>query len=201
MFGEIVSFLDMHIEKLQYFTDNSSFIGREMVCSAMLLITILTMTSGATPLYCSDVQSSASGDHHGDPSQVISLHYCIIDNCTIMRIDTGQQLDIVYTTESLLVVTPVDGHTSMEIAKIDDKIPCLEYHTNDSSQIAKFLSGIILTSLLFIVSGYILMVHLLFKELRTIFGKLLMFYSFSVMSTAASVIALSLMHHLITVNS
>ena len=144
MFGEIVSFLDMHIEKLQYFTDNSSFIGREMVCSALLLITILTVTSGATPLYCSDVQSSASGSHHGNLSQVISLHYCIIDNCTIMRVDTGQQLDIVYTIETLLVVTLVDGHTSMEIAKIDDEMPCLENHnTNDSSQIAKFLSGII----------------------------------------------------------
>ena len=202
MFDEIVSFLDMCTEKLQYFTVNSSFIGREMVCSALLLITILTVTSGATPLYCCDVQSPASGDHHGDLSQVISLHYCIIDNCTIMRIDTGQQLDIVYTTESLLVVTPVDGHTSMEIAKIDDEMPCLEYHnTNGISLIAKFLSGIILSSLIFIVSGYVLIVHLLFKELRTIFGKLLMFYSFGVMSMSTSVITLLLMHHLITVNS
>ena len=173
-----------------------------MVCSALLLITILTVTSGATPLYCSDVQSSASGSHHGDLSQVISLHYCIIDNCTIMRIDTGQQLDIVYTTESLLVVTPVDGHTSMEIAKIDDEMPCLEYHnTNGISLIAEFLLTVILTSLMFIVSGYVFIVHLLFKELRTIFGKLLMFYSFGVMSMAASVIALVTMHLLITVNS
>ena len=202
MFGEIVSFLDMHIEKLQYFTDNSNFIGREMVCSTLLLITILTVTSGATPLYCSDVQLSASGDHHGDLSQVISLHYCIIDNCTIMRIDTGQQLDIVYTTESLLVVTPVDGHTSMEIAKIDDEMPCLEYHnTVGSSQIAEFLVAVTLTSVMFTVSGYIFIVHLLFKELHTIFGKLLMFYSFGVMSMAASVTALVTMHLLITVNS
>ena len=171
MFGEIVSFLDMYIEKLQYFTDNSRFIGREMVCFTLLLITILIATSGTTPLYCSDVQSSASGSHHGDLSQVISLHYCIIDNCTIMRIDTGQQLDIVYTTESLLVVTPVDGHTSMEIAKIDDEMSCLEYHnTNGGSQVAMFLLWLILASLSFIVSGYIVIVHLLFKELRTIFG-------------------------------
>ena len=173
-----------------------------MVCSALLLITILTMTSEATPLYCSDVQPSASGSHHGDLSQVISLHYCIIDNCTIMRIDTGQQLDIVYTTESLLVVTPVDGHTSMEIAKIDDEMPCLEYHnTNDSNQIAVFLLRLILASLSLIVNGYIVTVHLLFKELRTIFGKLLMLYSFSIMSVNSCVIALSSLHHLLTVNS
>ena len=54
---------------------------------------------------------------------------------------------------------------------------------------------------MFIVSGYVLIVHLLFKELHTIFGKLLMFYSSSVMSMSTSVIALLLMHHLITVNS
>ena len=88
------------------------------------------MASGATPLYCSDVQSPASGSGHStDLSQVTTLQYCIIDNCTIMRTDTGQQLDIVYTTESLLIVTPKDGHTSMVITKADDELPCLEYPT------------------------------------------------------------------------
>ena len=51
-----------------------------------------------------------------------------------MRIDTGQQMDIVYTTKSLLIVTPKDGYTSMVITKIDDELPCLKYPntTNDS---------------------------------------------------------------------
>ena len=99
-----------------------------MAYVSLLLIAILTVASGATPLYCSDVQSPASGSgHNTDLSQVTTLQYCIIDNCTIMRIDTGQQLDIVYTTESLLIVTPKDGHTSVKIAKIDDELPCLEY--------------------------------------------------------------------------
>ena len=35
-----------------------------------------------------------------------------------MSIDTGQQLEIVYT-ENLLTVTPIGGHTSMVIAKIE----------------------------------------------------------------------------------
>ena len=47
-----------------------------------------------------------------------------------MKIDTGQQLDIVYTTKSLLVVTPKDDHTSMVITKIDNELPCYEYHQN-----------------------------------------------------------------------
>ena len=82
---------------------------------SLLLIAMLTVASGATPLYCSDVQSPASGSGNIDLSQVTALQYCIIDNCTIMRIDTGQQLDIVYTTESLLIVAPKDGHTSTVI--------------------------------------------------------------------------------------
>ena len=171
-----------------------------MVCAVLLFIAILTVASGATPLlYCSDVQSSASGSHNTDLSQVTTLQYCIIDNCTIMRIDTGQQLDIVYTTESLLIVTPIDGHTSMVIAKIDAELSCPKYQ--DVGQIGKFLVTLILTSLMFMVSGYVFAVHLLFKELRTLFGKLLIFYSLGVMSMSASVIALLLMHHLIIVNS
>ena len=101
-----------------------------MACLTLLLITaVLTVTSGVTPLYCSNVQSPASGSHNtADLSQVTTLQYCIIDNCTIMRTDTGQQLDIIYTTESLLVVTPIDDHTSMVVTKIaDDKLPCLDY--------------------------------------------------------------------------
>ena len=90
-----------------------------MAYLSLLLIAILTVASGATPLYCSDVQSpAASGNENTDLSQVTTLQYCIIDNCTIMRIDTRQQLDIIYTTENLLIVTPKDGHTSMVIKKM-----------------------------------------------------------------------------------
>ena len=95
----------------------------------LLFIAVLTVASGATPLCHSNVQSPANGDScNTDLSQVTTLKYCIIDNGTIMRIDTGQQLDIVYTTESLLIVTPKDGHTSRVITKIDDELPCLGYH-------------------------------------------------------------------------
>ena len=42
---------------------------------------------------------------------------------SLMRIDTGQQLDIMYITVSLIAVTPKDGHNSMEIVKINDEYP------------------------------------------------------------------------------
>jgi len=41
------------------------------------------------------------------------LQYCVIDDCTIMRTDTGHQLDIACTTQRhLLVATPTDGRSS-----------------------------------------------------------------------------------------
>ena len=97
-----------------------------MAFASLFLIAVLTVASGATPLYCSDVQSQSGGNENTDVSQVTTLQYCIIDNCTIMRIDTGQQLDNIYTTGSLLIVTTKDSQTSMVITKTDDDLPCLE---------------------------------------------------------------------------
>ena len=177
-------------------------------CS-LLLIAILTVTSGSTPLYCSDVQSPASGSGNIDLSQVTTLQYCITDNSTIMRIDTGQQLDIVYTTESLLIVTPKDEHTSiMVITKIDDELSCLEYQntTNDSEHKTNYsehtVYEIINIILIITVSACILIVHLLFKDLHTsLFRKLLMFYNLALTISSCTFLSLQLMYYWITVNS
>ena len=140
---------------------------------SILLIAILTVASGATLLYYSDVQSPASGSGHTtDLSQVTTLQYCIIDNCTIMKTDTGQQLDIVYTTESLLesllIVTLKDDHTFMVIAKTVDELPCLGYPSTTIHSKA-------VTQLL--MSAYILIVQLLFKKSHAVLGKLHIFYN------------------------
>ena len=184
-------------------------VGRKVIqwCSMMaylcslLLVAIHTVTSGATPLYCSDVQSPASGNgHNTDLSQVTTLQYCIIDNCTIMRIDTGQQLDIVYTTESLLMVTPKDGHTSIVIAKIDDELPCLEYHNGSDDR--QYTVHVIIVPLVMMVSICTIIIHLLFKDLRTsLFGKLLMLYNLAVFITAGGNCLLQITHYWINANS
>ena len=168
-------------------------------CS-LLLIAILAVASGATPLYCSDVQSPAGGSgHNTELSQVTTLQYCIIDNCTIMRIDTGQQLDIIYTTESLLIVTPKDGHTFMVIAKLVDELPCLRYpNTMAHGQV---IIQLIMCSLITTVSAYILIVQLLLKKFHTLFGKLLIFYNLGLICASGGIAAIILTHHYITVNS
>ena len=171
---------------------------------SLLFTAILTVASaGAAPIYCSDthVQSPASGSHDTDLSQVISLQYCIIDNCTIMKIDTGEQLDIVYTTESLLVVTPIEGLTSMVIAKIDDELSCLKYNRADGSKQIEVVAKLTFVSLTMMISIYIIVVHLLFKEFRTMFGILIIFYNLCIVFGFIGFIPLLLMHDWIIVNS
>ena len=118
-------------------------------CLSLLFIVILTTVSKVTSLHCSDQQLPSSGD--GDLQQVTTLQYCLVDNCTIKRIDTGEEVDIVYTTDSLIVTTPTDGRTSVVIALITQSL-----------------------------SWYIIAIHLMFKELQTLFGKLLMLYNIAV---------------------
>ena len=52
------------------------------------------------------------------------------------------------------------------------------------------------------MSSYILIVHLIFKELRSaLFGKLLMFYNIFMVCRGIGALAIQLMHYLIVVNS
>ena len=127
-----------------------------------------------------------------------------------MPIDTGQHLEIVYTTESLLIVTPKDDHTSMHmvITKIDHELSCLKHQnttnnsdhtTNDSRHTFYEIINVVL---MIILSTCTLIVHLLFKDLHiSLFEKLLMFYNFALVITNSTFLSLQLMYHWITVNS
>ena len=65
-----------------------------------------------------------------------------------MMIDTGEKLDIVYTTDSLIVTTPTDGHTSMVIAKLEDELPCFTPSTTSDHGInSQYIGSMVLTIL------------------------------------------------------
>ena len=164
---------------------------------ALFLIFILTTTQ-TNPLhhhYNSEAYSSASGLQ--EPTK---LQYCLIDNCTIIRNDTGQQLDIVYTTQSHLVVIPTDGQTStMLISKNDPELFCSSTGTTDNANtpIIRVVTSLLST----LLSGYIAVLHLMFKELRTIFGKLMIIYNIASSLTSLIIATLMLTHYSIMVYS
>ena len=137
-----------------------------------LLLLILTVSKAAVE-ECSNQQPGGSGVL--DLQQVTTIPYCSIDECTIKSINTGQQLDIIYTTDSVLVVTPAGNQTSMAIAKNEDQRPCVTTVAESTTIEYLGLAGTAIA--IAIVTGYILLVHLLYKELRNVFGKLLMLYN------------------------
>jgi len=97
-----------------------------MVYFTLLFIAIFTV-SKVTSLSCSGQQpsGSASGDDIARTQQVTILQYCFIDDCTIMRTDTGEKLNIIYTSDGYLITTLTNGHTSMMIARPDNEMLCI----------------------------------------------------------------------------
>ena len=166
-----------------------------MASLTLLFIVILTTVSKVTSLHCSDQQLPASGDD--DLQQVTTLHYCQVDNCTIIRLDTGEELDIVYTTDSVIVTTPTDGITSMMIAEDEHAFPC------DGLQLKKPIAAVILVycSIFTIVSSAIIGIVLMLKELHTLFGYMLMLYNISFVCFSISAANSIIMEYLVPVHS
>jgi len=136
-----------------------------------------------------------------DLQQLTTLQYCLTDNRTIIRYDTGQQLDIVYTTQFHLVVTPTDGQTStMFISKNDPEVLCSNPNTTDGSAIVQAIGLVVLTLITF-TSGYIVVVHIMFKKLCSTFGKLLMLYNIAKVCQSFVGFTLSITHHNIALYS
>lgn len=123
---------------------------------------------------------SASGDDVDmtNLSQVnISLQYCMTDNYTIMRIDTGEESEIIHTTESLLVAVPTDGHTSEIVLPLDNETLCVSRSVTTGSNLFMIGTLTLFNITLGSICAYIVAVHLLFRELQTLFGILLMSYN------------------------
>ena len=85
-------------------------IGSMMNSVAVFVLVILATTQARLMQYnCSNSNMYIQATAASGMEDFQELQYCLIDKCTIMKIDTGQQLDIVYTSQSHFVVTPTDG--------------------------------------------------------------------------------------------
>ena len=125
------------------------------------------------------------------------LQYCLIDNCSILRVDTKQRLGIAYSTQTHLMVTSIDGQTSLVIPKNKTEQLC---YPDSFIRVVIFSIGIILLIFTAIVSGCTVVEFLLFKKLRTTFGKLLMLFNVGRTFHSITIIILLVSTHLITVN-
>ena len=175
-----------------------------MACITLFLLVFIATSKAASisSHSCNTPPLSASGDDVDmtDLSQVdTSLQYCMIDNCTIMRIDTGEKLEIIHTTESLLVAVPTDGHTSEIAFTIENEVPCYSVDTENNLIVIGVLMSF--SVILGFAYAYIVVIHLLFPELRNIFGILLMSYNAAAFIVTVILIPLYLMHYVVALGS
>jgi len=170
-----------------------------MVCATLLFVVTFTV-SKATVLHCSNQQLPGSSGDMPYVHQATMLQYCLTTNCTIIKIDTGEELDIVYTTNSVLVVTTMDAVTSLVIVKLDDALPCITPNKN----VVDYGGGVnitvvVLSFIAMVVSGCTAVIHLLVKQLHSLVGKLLILYSISVVCMCIAIIALFFVHFSTTI--
>ena len=145
-----------------------------------VLIAIATNAAPSNQHQCLNQPSpDGSATSIDDLQQVTTLQYCLADNCTIKMIDSGEELDIIYTTDSLLVVTLNGNQTSMVIFKSEYEQSCTSIATGGDQVI--FIGQEVAYALIALVNLYLLVLHLIYKEMRTLFGHLLIIYSVSVL--------------------
>ena len=127
-----------------------------------------------------------------DVPEVITLQYSIIDNSTILRLDTGEQLDIIYTEDSTLVVTMNGSQTSTAIPGSHNEPFCKKDDLQDELlddfviSLLSYIVYVMYQILMFSITSYNIVIHILYKKLRNPIGKLLLLYSvyFSTISTS-----------------
>ena len=112
--------------------------------------------------------------------EMTTLQYCIIDNTTILRFDTDEQFDIIYTKDSILVVTTNDSQATTAVPRLYNEPVCSMNGFPRDFEVPSFIFIYITvwTALYLTITGYNIIKHLLHKELRNAMEKLLMTYSF-----------------------
>jgi len=105
-------------------------------------------------------------------------------------------VDIIYTTESLIVINPTDGQTSSVIAKDENELFCfMSKYILNGSQLVGLMIIVLLT---LAVSSYALIVNL---QLQNLMGKLMIFYHIPLVCQSITAIVWCLLHQIITLNS
>ena len=149
-----------------------------MTSSALLLV-ILTITTLQWSCALMPATSEDGSGVDATDSEVITLQYCIIDNSTILRLDTGDQLDFVYTKDSTLVVTMKDSQTTIEVPRLYDELICSIKDSPVDIVVPTviYIYASVWNVLMLSMTGYNIVIHLLYKKLRNLMGKLLILYS------------------------
>ena len=138
----------------------------------LLAIAFIDCSCSLTPV------TSKDGSGVDTLEENITLQYCVIDNFTILRLDTGEQLDIIYTKDSILVVTTNDSQTTIAVPRLYGEPVCsMDDYPRNMLPTSIYIVILVWTASFLSLTGYNVIKHLLYKKLHNPMGKLLMTYS------------------------
>ena len=140
---------------------------------AILMISFLDQCCALIPVI------RENGSAMDIPQEVTTLQYCINDNSTIIRLDTGEQLDIIFTRNSTLMVVPNGSQTSMAISRLHNELVCSidDFPGKIVLSTPNYIIISVSTAVILSLAGYNIVIHTLYEKLHNLIGKLLMWYS------------------------
>ena len=150
-----------------------------MACVAAFLLILFAANKATLISHSSNLDMPLPGSGNDVnatylPETATSVQYCMIDNCTIRRIDTGEELKIIHTTKHFIVAVPTNNHISETVLMIDEELPCLTVEYNNGSILLAVGVQIALSLAHAFINIYVVTVHLLFAKELSAFSKLLM---------------------------
>ena len=123
---------------------------------------------------------------HSTPANISDDNYCIVDQCTIKLTATGELLNVTALADNYLLANNSTIQQPMAITRLPTEVVCLIqffiYHGYFIIKVLAFLFRFLLLILIAVASGYVLGIHLMFKVLRHLLGKLLIVYHSAVLA-------------------
>ena len=179
-----------------------------MGCS-MILLYILTSLSvivvSASEIKLQECHSlvdqavlSSSGDNIVS-ANISNDEYCIVNNCNIRLLKTGKNLKVTGLFNDYIIATSNDTDEVVTVSRLSPEKICwfnhfFAYGSHIIINILAFLFRLLLLLLIAVASGYILSIHVMFKVLCKLLGKLLIVYNIALLLALFAVMLLIASH-------
>ena len=147
-----------------------------MARSGVSLLLLIIAGSVAVPIHneCPLVSSDVTEGN----MTIEDVQYCVVDNCTIKRMDNSQELGIVGVEDDVLFVTTTDNHT-ISIMVLSDEGYCEDVQPAVTSYTVEYTVLLVMKFIILLTLAvptvYIIVFHLVKKELQSSTGIILIF--------------------------
>ena len=115
------------------------------------------------------------------PANISNDEYCLIDQCNVKLVATGELLEVTSLSTDYLITTNKSSQQLVTISRQPNELGCfidfIFYGAYFIINVLAFIFRFLLLLLIAVASGYILGLHIMFKMLCKLLGKLLIVYN------------------------